>query len=176
MNPRISKPVLEKRTREAKAFADVALLQAQGLPLIRKQAKTFGVHSRQWQMEVRLIDAPEMTKLNSKWRKKAYATDVLSFNSPELFRRQGILGEIIICWPTLKEQAKKEGHTVRQELEVLIVHGTLHLLGVDHERSPKELKLQAKLEQILLKAMGSSAQSGLIDRVNHGAMPRLKAV
>jgi rRNA maturation RNase YbeY len=116
--------------------------------------------------ELRIVGAPEMKRINALWRKKTYATDILSFPSPAFFQSQGHLGELVVCWPTLLKQAKEVGNSAPQELDVLLVHGVLHLIGLDHERSPRELKQQAKLEGLILRNLGADAESGLISRLN----------
>ena len=105
-----------------------------------------------------LVSEAQMKKLNRAWRKKNYPTDVLSFSAHEVFYRQGYLGELVICLPVLKKQAREQGHTPERELDVLLVHGVLHLMGFDHELGPKQAKLMQKWENTLLK------DSGLISR------------
>ncbi len=77
----------------------------------------------------------ESAKLNQQFRNKAYPTDVLSFESPEPF-----LGELVFCLPVLKEQAKTHEHNLRLEFVYLLIHGILHLLGYEHENSPRQAK------------------------------------
>jgi probable rRNA maturation factor len=125
-----------------------------------------GIKSLPWSLSVRLLGAPAMVRLNKKWRGKNYATDVLSFPAPGVFRDQGLLGELVICLPTLLQQAKTLGHPPREELKVLLVHGVLHLLGLDHEKNRYQLGRQARFEQELLLAIGSKAKAGLIDRMS----------
>jgi len=108
-----------------------------------------------------------MKKLNHAWRKKNYATDVLSFPAPEVFFELGNLGELVICLPVMKKQAREHKHPLEQELDVLLVHGILHLMGFDHELGPKEAKLMQKWENSLLRGEGLKSQakgSGLISR------------
>jgi len=114
-----------------------------------------------WSIEVELVSAAAMTKLNAKYRGKAYPTDVLSFPSPVPFRKQGMLGHLVVCLPTLKRQASEQGHSPRRELETLLVHGILHLLGFDHEQGARQAKQMARLETLLLGRPG-----GLIQRVD----------
>lgn len=116
-----------------------------------------------WQIAVQMVSAPEMTELNALYRKKAYPTDVLSFPAPHQFRTQGILGELVICAPTLVRQAEELGHRPEHELQVLLVHGILHLLGMDHELGEEEAKEMGAWERKLL----GKGHPGLIDR-NHG--------
>jgi probable rRNA maturation factor len=105
-----------------------------------------------------LVSSAQIQKLNRAWRKKNYPTDVLSFSAHEVFVRQGYLGELVICLPVMKKQAREQGHTLERELDVLLVHGVLHLMGFDHELGPKQAKLMQKWENTLLK------DSGLISR------------
>ncbi len=109
-------------------------------------------------LEVTFLSKVQMKKLNFKYRKKNRPTDVLSFPSPEVFKRAGHLGEVLICVDVMKAQAKELGHPWTHELQVLLAHGILHLLGLDHEKSPKDAKLMARWEKKLL------GQAGLIDR------------
>ena len=68
----------------------------------------------------------ELRRLNREFRKRDYATDVLSFPSDKD-------GEIAISYAAARRQSAEFGHDVNQELEILMLHGLLHLLGMDHE-------------------------------------------
>jgi len=73
----------------------------------------------------------ELRRLNRDFRKQDYATDVLSFPSAKSL---GFLGDIAISFEHAKRQASEHGHTVDREIEILMLHGVLHLLGMDHEQ------------------------------------------
>jgi len=82
----------------------------------------------------------ELRRLNQEFRKRDYATDVLSFpvgQASGLSRQAGGLpygdGEIAISYDAAKRQSVEFGHAVEQEIEILMLHGLLHLLGLDHE-------------------------------------------
>ena len=129
--------------------------------------RKLGPKARPWQVQLRLIGSATMKQLNAAYRGKDYATDVLSFPAPEVFRREmGILGELVICLPTLKAQAKAEKHPPEVELNVLLAHGLLHLLGLDHERGAKEAATQRRWENRLLEAAFGKKFAGLIERNN----------
>ena len=85
-------------------------------------------------------------KLNFRYRKRNYATDVLSFEN--LGAGEG-LGELVLCEKVLRRQAKDHGLPFALELDYMVIHGFLHLLGYDHEKSKKEelkmMRLQDKL-------------------------------
>jgi rRNA maturation RNase YbeY len=75
------------------------------------------------------------------------------------------LGELVICEPILKSQAREQGHSPERELEVLLAHGLLHLLGFDHELGEKEARIMKKWEDLLVERRVTSAKgSGLISR------------
>ncbi len=122
------------------------------------------------QIEVSVISAARMRSLNATYRGKDYATDVLSFPTPEALRTMGHLGELVICSAVLKKQAKEQGHPERVEATILAVHGLLHLLGFDHERGRREATQMRKLETAVLAAMNmkKSASRGLIERAESG--------
>jgi probable rRNA maturation factor len=72
----------------------------------------------------------EMCRLNREFRQKDHATDVLSFPSRQTL---GFLGDIAISFQHARRQAAEYGHGVGQEIEILMLHGVLHLVGMDHE-------------------------------------------
>jgi probable rRNA maturation factor len=76
-----------------------------------------------------VTDDRELRRLNRMFLGKDYATDVLSFPSDGA----GSLGEIAISVERAREQAGEHGHTVEEEIKILMLHGVLHLLGLDHE-------------------------------------------
>ena len=69
-------------------------------------------------------------RLNREFRQKDQTTDVLSFPAANA---NGFLGDIAISYPRAKEQAAEYGVTVQEEIEILMLHGLLHLLGMDHQ-------------------------------------------
>ncbi len=107
---------------------------------------------------MKVAGSAEMRRLNRDWRGKTGVTDVLSFPSPEPFRSQGFLGELVVCAPVLEAQAAELGHSADLELDVLLAHGLLHLLGLDHERGAREATQMARWERRILRS------GGLIER------------
>lgn len=71
-----------------------------------------------------------MKRLNKLYRGKNYATDILSFAPKE-----GTLGELVLCLPTIRSQARRNGLGTKEELGYMLVHGVLPLLGYDHEKT-----------------------------------------
>jgi probable rRNA maturation factor len=78
----------------------------------------------------------ELRMLNKQFRKKDYPTDVLSFPS---FGPYGSVGDVAISWDRAKDQAAEYGHTTEQEIRILMLHGVLHLSGMDHEKDRGEM-------------------------------------
>lgn len=116
-------------------------------------------------LSVSCVGASEMTRLNRKYRGKARPTDVLSLEQPQIPVSNVIfLGDVVLCLDIVRAQAKEQCHGVGIEAAVLTAHGLLHLLGYDHEKSPREATRQVKAEDKLLKLAGIGRSSGLIAR------------
>lgn len=84
-----------------------------------------------------ITDDEQLQTLNKAYRGIDKPTDVLSFEAgdamPGMKEDEAYLGDIVISLPTAERQAKEGGHSLKAELQLLTVHGTLHLLGYDHE-------------------------------------------
>ncbi|KAK4490982.1 hypothetical protein RD792_001703 [Penstemon davidsonii] len=95
-------------------------------------------------------------KLNKEWRDEDHATDVLSMSQhiPELKLPILMLGDIVISVETAARQAEERGHSLIDEIRVLVVHGLLHLLGFDHELSDEAEEEMEKEEELLLEGLG----------------------
>lgn len=105
------------------------------------------------ELSILLCDDETIRALNREWRKKDSATDVLSFPMG-----RGILGDIVISVPTAMAQAEACGHSLDEEMRVLLVHGVLHLCGHDHELPGDDEKM-AQAEAALLKKLGVASPS-----------------
>jgi probable rRNA maturation factor len=99
-------------------------------------------------------------ELNREYRGQDRTTDVLSFSMSEASEGEpapfigppdGLLhlGEIIISYPQALIQSKEDGHSVKKEMAVLIIHGVLHILGYDHQKPEMEAKMRAREKDIL---------------------------
>ena len=144
-----------------------AIELSRGIPALAKAGP-----KKPWQAGVKIVGKKAMTDLNYRYRKKKQPTDVLSFPTEFPFRDMGFLGELIICLPVLKSQAGTLGHSPRFELDVLLTHGLLHLLGFDHEKSLKDAAIMAKWEGKLLRQVRRTPQKG--DRPALGLINRIK--
>lgn len=105
-------------------------------------------------LSLSLVGQTQMRRLNRTYRNRDYATDVLAFPAEPLKgREERFLGDVIICLPTAQAQAATFGNTPDQELLRLLIHGILHLLGYDHERSPKEARRMQRKEQSIFNQL-----------------------
>jgi probable rRNA maturation factor len=106
--------------------------------------KSMGLH-QDCEVSISLVDEEEMSALHLRWMDEPGATDVLSFPMDEIKPNSasngpGMLGDIILCPSFAARQAEQAGHPLQDELELLTVHGVLHLLGYDHrEEDEKEI-------------------------------------
>jgi probable rRNA maturation factor len=103
-----------------------------------------------------------MQRLNRLYRRKDCTTDVLAFPvrkhsgrpSPRATRlAPDLLGDIVISLPQAERQAAQAGHTLERELAILMIHGLLHLLGYDHERSAREARRMSRRERAIARVL-----------------------
>ena len=116
--------------------------------------KTIGLPDAE--LSILFIGDRAMRSLNRRYRKQDKTTDVLSFSlRGGQFKhiRPEMLGDVVISVPAACRQARQAGHEIRHEIERLLVHGLVHLLGYDHERNRADAQLMAKKERLLLKKM-----------------------
>lgn len=108
--------------------------------------------SHDGQVNFVIVSDAQIQNLNREYRKKNKPTDVLSFpyedeKWPEVGEK--IFGEIFISIDTAKLQAKEKGHSLEKELEILFVHGLLHLMGFDHQNDAEEEEMEDYAKRIL---------------------------
>ena len=102
-------------------------------------------------LTLRFVNRSEGKKLNNEFRKKDYATNVLTF--PYELSKKNVVADIVFCLPVVQKEAKEQGKTLKAHLAHLIVHGCLHAQGYDHEHGKDAKKMEA-LEVRLLKELG----------------------
>ncbi len=99
------------------------------------------------------VDEGKIREINRDYRGKDSVTDVISFALEDVHDEFSVglrvLGDIFVCIPRMKEQAKSYGHSEKRELSFLIVHGMLHLLGYDHMKKEDEKIMFQKQDDIL---------------------------
>ena len=113
---------------------------------------------READLAIRIVDESEGRALNRPYRGKDYATNVLSFPAelpeglPEDFHMP-LLGDLVICAPVVAREAREQGKSPAAHYAHLTVHGTLHLLGWDHD-DDREAEAMEQLEREILDALG----------------------
>ena len=107
---------------------------------------------------IKAVDEATIAQLNEQWMGKEGPTDVLAFPMDELRPglvteepEEGVLGDLVLCPAVAERQATEAGHATKDEVELLTVHGILHLLGYDHAE-PEEHKEMFGLQDELLAA------------------------
>ena len=112
------------------------------------------VAKRASEINIRVVDEAEAVELNQQFRGKDYAPNVLSFPA-ELPPGMDfeMLGDIALCAPVAVREAKTQQKSVEQHFAHLLIHGTLHLLGFDHE-SEDDAKVMEQAERELLAHFG----------------------
>ena len=105
---------------------------------------------------IKAVDEDTMAGLNEKWMEGDGPTDVLAFPMDELRPglvneepEEGILGDLMLCPPVAERQAETAGHDLGAELELLTVHGILHLLGYDHAEPAEHAEMFGLQDQLL---------------------------
>ena len=134
-------------------------LPRKGLPAaasVRRWAEAaLAGQRRRIELAVRYVDSDEGRALNRDYRGKDYATNVLSFPvelPPGV--RSPLLGDLVICAPVVALEALGQDKPLTHHHAHLVVHGVLHLLGMDHERSEAEAEAMEARERTILGRLG----------------------
>ena len=108
------------------------------------------------ELSVVLVDTKAIEQLHVKWMDEPGPTDVLSFPMDELRPGKedeepepGLLGDVVLCPQVAAQQARAAGHSTAEELELLLTHGILHLLGYDHAEPEEEREMFGLQRQLL---------------------------
>jgi probable rRNA maturation factor len=120
------------------------------------------------ELSVLLVELDVMADLHERWMDLPGPTDVMAFPMDELdsARRPdaaglgpALLGDIVLCPAFAKDQAKKAGHGLLDELHLLTVHGVLHLLGYDHAEPAEEREMFTLQNRILADFRAAKAEA-----------------
>ena len=103
------------------------------------------------EMTVRIVDAEEGQTLNRDFRKKDYATNVLTF---DYTGAPLVTADLVLCAPVVAKEAKEQGKTLQEHYAHLIVHGALHAQGWDHETSKADAEEMEAREVAILAGLG----------------------
>jgi probable rRNA maturation factor len=144
------------RATAARPKIDVVLLDAawaKALPgverLVRRAARA-ALGAKKKSLTVALSDDRRVQVLNKRDRRKDKPTNVLSYPSGET----GFLGDIVLARQTVWREAKEQKKIPADHVTHLVVHGTLHLLGYDHETNDADAERMEALERRILKKLG----------------------
>jgi probable rRNA maturation factor len=109
------------------------------------------------ELSVRLVGQRESRTLNARYRRRDKPTNVLSFPAADAQDARGStpqpLGDLVICPDVLRAEARAQGKSVRAHWAHLVVHGTLHLVGYDHERTRDAARMERR-EIAVLRGLG----------------------
>ena len=121
--------------------------------LTRARVQRWVAHALQGagELTVRIEGAVEAQRLNKLYRKKDYATNVLTF---DYAMEPVVMADLVLCAQVVAREAAEQGKTLEAHYAHLIVHGTLHAQGYDHEKSQKDAFEMEALEVLLLGALG----------------------
>jgi probable rRNA maturation factor len=115
---------------------------------------------------IKAVDEDTIAELNEQWMEKEGPTDVLAFPMDELRPgkvneepEEGVLGDLVVCPTVAERQGAEAGHGTEAEIELLTVHGILHLLGYDHAE-PEEHREMFGLQDELLAAWRAPGAPG----------------
>ncbi len=103
------------------------------------------------EITVRIVDAEEGRKLNREYRKKDYATNVLTFDYQQ---EPTVMADLVLCAPVVEREAQEQNKSLEEHYAHLLVHGTLHAQGWDHETSEEDAEEMEAYETDIMKEMG----------------------
>ena len=142
----VNSPANIRKTKKAIRKA----LQSQIGQVLEKLGET------QCELSLLLTDDAEIRQLNKTYRDLDHATDVLSFPQDEdVVNESGdtLLGDVVISVETAARQAEEHHLSFNEELILLAIHGILHLLGYDHERSPQDARIMKDKTQVIFETL-----------------------
>ena len=103
------------------------------------------------EMTVRIVDAAEGQALNSSYRKKNYATNVLTFDYAQ---DPVVMADLVLCAPVVVAEAKEQGKSLQAHYAHLLIHGALHAQGYDHDTSEADAIEMETLEMFIMASLG----------------------
>ena len=103
------------------------------------------------EITVRIVDAEEGRKLNREYRQKDYATNVLTFDYQQ---EPTVMADLVLCAPVVEREAQEQNKTLEEHYAHLLVHGTLHAQGWDHETSEEDADEMEAYETDILAELG----------------------
>ena len=105
------------------------------------------------EMAVRIVGVEEGQALNLQYRKKDYATNVLTFNYQY---EPTVQADLVICGPVIEREAQEQNKSLEEHYAHMVVHGTLHAQGWDHETSEEDAEEMEAYETEIMEELGFS--------------------
>ncbi|MET0541014.1 MAG: rRNA maturation RNase YbeY [Variovorax sp.] len=106
---------------------------------------------REAEITVRIVDADEGQRLNREFRGKDYATNVLTFDYAQ---QPLVMADLVLCAPVIAREAKEQRKTLAAHYAHMVVHGTLHAQGWDHETGEADAEAMEAHETAILAGLG----------------------
>jgi probable rRNA maturation factor len=103
------------------------------------------------EIAVRVVGEDEAQALNRQYRGRDYPTNVLTF---DYAREPWVSADLVLCGPVVEREAREQGKTLEEHYAHLLVHGTLHAQGYDHETNERDALEMEALEVLLLGSLG----------------------
>lgn len=103
------------------------------------------------QITVRIVGSSEGRQLNQQYRHKDYATNVLTFDYAQ---EPVVMADLVLCAPVVEREAQEQNKTLEEHYAHLLVHGTLHAQGWDHETSEEDAQEMEDYETAILRELG----------------------
>ena len=103
------------------------------------------------EITVRIVGTEEGQNLNREFRKKDYATNVLTFDYQQ---EPSVMADLVLCAPVVKREAKEQNKSLEEHYAHLLVHGTLHAQGWDHETSTEDAEEMEAYETDIMAELG----------------------
>ena len=125
---------------------------ARGMPAAhRLRALARAAAGGRAEITLRIVGAAEGRRLNRAFRGRDYATNVLAFDYSVPRRGAGgaIRGDVVLCHPVLVREARVQRKTLADHYAHVVVHGVLHLRGLDHRRAPQATRMERREARIL---------------------------
>ncbi|MEJ5027812.1 MULTISPECIES: rRNA maturation RNase YbeY [unclassified Comamonas] len=103
------------------------------------------------EITVRIVDTEEGQALNREYRQKDYATNVLTFDYQQ---EPTVLADLVLCAPVVAREAQEQNKSLQEHYAHLLVHGTLHAQGWDHETSEQDAEEMEAYETAIMQELG----------------------
>ncbi len=109
------------------------------------------------EVNVVFVDEKEILRVNKQYLNHHYVTDVISFNNPrppvQVPGEPWGFGDIFVCYPVARKNAKSFGHTILQEMLMYVTHGALHLAGMDDHHPQDRAEMDRQAEWIITNVL-----------------------